>query len=155
MKAEIVKHEWKTWQVGMKLYVPYKKETRAAKGIECPICKGKRDLQEPFTGELYPCPGVVVRETFRHRCINGQIFPLRTLYKIKEYELESFTVKYPDENLNSVTLIKYNDDWLDEPSSCVHFSHKLEEMHFFKTEKEAQEYCDKMNQKMENCVNEL
>ena len=26
MKAEIVKHEWKTWQVGMKFYVPYQKE---------------------------------------------------------------------------------------------------------------------------------
>ena len=143
-------HDWKTWEVGMKLYVPYKKEIRAAKGIECPICRGKGNLQDPFTNESYPCPGIVVRGTFRHNCINGQIFPLMISYKFKEYELERFTIEYPSEKLNSITLTKYNEDWLDNPFSHVTFSHKLDEMYFFKTEKEAQEYCDKMNQEMEN-----
>ena len=143
-------HDWKTWKVGMKLYVPYKKEIRATKGIECPICRGKGNLQDPFTNESYSCPGVVVRGTLRHSCIKGQIYPLTIFYKVKQYELESFAVKYPDEKLYSITLMRYNDDWLDEPSTKIHLSHKLDEMFFFKTKEEAQEYCDKMNQEMEN-----
>lgn len=143
-------HDWKTWEAGMKLYVPYKKEIRSRKGIECPICKGKGKLQEPFTNELYSCPGVVVGVFFRYSCINGQIFPQIISYEFKEYELERFTIEYPSEKLNSITLNKYNEDWLDNPFSHVTFSHQLDEMYFFKTEKEAQEYCDKMNQEMES-----
>ena len=145
-----MKHDWKTWKVGMKLYIPYKKEIRSTTGIECPICRGKGNLQDPFTNELYSCPGVVAGIIFRHSCIKGQIFPQTIFYGFKEYELEKFTVEYPSEKLNSVALIKYNDGWLDEPFSQVTFSHKLDEMYFFKTEKEAQEYCDKMNQEREN-----
>lgn len=143
-------HDWKTWEVGMKLYVPYKKEIRAAKGIECPICKGTGKILDPFTQEFYFCSGIVSNRIVKHECFNGKIFPLTISYKFKEYELERFTVEYPDEKLNSVILIKYDYDWLNEPSTKVHLSHKLDEMFFFKTEKEAQEYCDKMNQEMEN-----
>lgn len=145
-------HDWKTWEVGMKLYVPYKKEIRSTKGIECPICKGKKYVKDPFTNESYPCPGVVFKETVHHHiCIEGQIFPQIISYKFKEHELERFTVEYPSEKLDSITLIKRTEDWSEDFFSRVSFGgHKLEEMYFFKTEKEAQEYCDKMNQEMEN-----
>ena len=145
-----MKHDWKTWEAGMKLYVPYKKEIRAAKGIECPICRGTGKILDPFTQELYFCPGVVSNRIVKHECFNGKVFPLTISYKFKEYELEKFTVEYPSEKLNSITLNKYNEDWLDNPFSHVTFSHQLDEMYFFKTKKEAQEYCDKMNQEMEN-----
>ena len=149
-------HDWKTWKIGMKLYIPYKKEIRSTKGIECPICRGKRYVQDPFTNESYPCPGVVFGGTVHHHtCIEGQIFPQIISYKVKEHDLESFTVEYPGEKLNSITLVERHKDWPNELFSRVVFgSHKVEEMYFFKTEKEAQEYCDKMNQEMENCVNE-
>lgn len=144
-------HDWKTWEIGMKLYIPCKKEVRAEEGIECPICKGKKYVQDPFTNESYPCPGIVLGATFSHSCIEGQIFPQTVSYKFKEYELERFTVEYPDEKLTSITLVRYDEDWLNEPSLRITFgSHKIEEMYFFKTEKEAQEYCDKMNQEMRN-----
>lgn len=145
-----MEQEWKTWKVGMEFYIPYEKVIQEEKGIACPICKGQGKLIEPFTKELYSCPGVVIKHSLRYQCINGKIYPLTTLYQFKKYELENFTVKYPDEKLKSVSLKKYDEDWLDEPSSTVHFSHKVNEMYFFKTKKEAQEYCDKMNQKMEN-----
>ena len=145
-----MKHDWKTWEAGMKLYVPYKKEIRAAKGIECPICRGTGKILDPFTQELYFCPGVVSNRIVKHECFNGKVFPLIISYKIKEYELEKFTVEYPSEKLNSITLNKYSEDWLDNPFSHVTFIHQLDEMYFFKTKKQAQEYCDKMNQEMES-----
>lgn len=109
-------------------------------------------MQDPFTNELYSCPGVVFGGTVHHHtCIEGQIFPQIISYKIKEHNLESFTVEYPGEKLNSITLVERHKDWPNELFSRVVFgSHKIEEMYFFKTEKEAQEYCDKMNQEMEN-----
>ena len=131
MKAEIVKHEWKTWQVGMEFYIPYEIETRSSEGIECPICKGQGKLIEPFTKELYSCPGIVIEQFHRYHCIDGKIYPLITSYQFKKYELESFTVKYPSEKLNSVSLKRYDEDWLNEPSLRVHFSHKVDEMLFF------------------------
>lgn len=27
-------YDWKTWEIGMKLYIPYKKEIRSTKGID-------------------------------------------------------------------------------------------------------------------------
>ena len=143
-------NDWKTWKVGMEFYIPYEKEIREEKGVECPICRGQGKLIEPFTKELYSCPGVVIKHSVRYHCVDGKIYPLTTSYQFKKYELKSFTVKYPDEKLDSVTLERYDEDWLNEPSSRVHLSHKINEMHFFKTKKEAQEYCDKMNQEMEN-----
>lgn len=144
-------HDWKTWEVGMKLYVPYKKEISSAKGIECPICKGQGELTDPFTNEIYSCPGVIVREQRRYTCVKGKIFPCIIFYKFKEYELDSFSVKYPQEILSSITLLKRDYiNWLEVETSKVYLSKNLEEKHFFKTEKEAQEYCDKMNQEMES-----
>lgn len=143
-------NDWKTWEVGMEFYIPYEKEIREEKGVTCPICKGQGKLIEPFTKELYSCPGVVIKQFHRYHCIDGKIYPLTTSYQFKKYELESFTVEYPSEKLKSVSLKRYDEDWLIEPSLRVHFSHKVDEMLFFKTKEEAQEYCDKMNQEMEN-----
>lgn len=133
----------------MIFYVPYKKEIFSNKFIKCPICGGKKDLVDPFTGESYPCPGIVVRRNTRYQCINGKISPMISTYKYKKYTLDGFTVKYPEEVLSSVVLAQYSEDWPDEPSSRVYYSHDLIEKHFFKTEEEAQDYCDKMNKKTE------